>query len=196
MTDENLHRDMYSLMKDYYQSAVAKRNKQYAISLFELLIVICIISIVGLLAMPMLHHYFGDAAELVLQKQIISALEFTQQTARTTHKNIAICLSQDLNECSTAQTVNLISFVDQYNDGKLHQSQQLLMMQQNKAGGNLHWRAFPQTRNYLRFTKSGADNGTFWYCAEQAKTASWAIAINKLGRVRKVDEAQLAELGC
>lgn len=174
-------------------------NSQRAVSLIELLVVLAIVAIVISFGVPALKEMLEHNDDRLLQEQIISSIKLSQQTALTTHRPVTLCASKDAATCTREPVSNWISFLDDHSDGVLHDRQQLLAIQQNKAKGKLYWRAFPGYRQYLLFTPSGfihSDNGTIWYCHPNAQSPAWSIVMNKSGRIRVASRYDSRDLPC
>ena len=154
----------------------------------ELLVVLAIVALMSAIGVPYLRLLSERQEAQNLQSQVIAAIRTAQQYARALRKPVVLCATQDFKTCTTEPVLDLMSFVDDYGDGQMHESSQILHVQQNGKHGQLHWRTFPRYRDYLLFNANGflhSDNGTIWYTRTAAETDPiWKIILSKSGRIR------------
>jgi type IV fimbrial biogenesis protein FimT len=149
-----------------------------AFTLIEMLITLSIITILAAITLPSMHDFISHTQEDILQQQLLHAIEISKHEAIARHAPIALNQSNK----------DLIIFLDEYEDGEVHDQQQILTTMQTHAHhGRIYWRSFPYYRNYLSFSPSGflhADNATFWHCHDAVPV--WAMVLNKSGGTRIV----------
>ena len=79
-------------------------------------------------------------------------------------------------------------FADEQGDGVIHDNAQIISVIQLKMRrGVFRMRSFPHYRQYLQFHPeewNSGDNSTVWYCPSADRSPTWALAVNRAGRVR------------
>ncbi len=162
---------------------------QQGFSLFEMMLVMSIIAIFLAMAFPLLRYPWEQFNQTMLQTQLIQAIQIAKHEARIRHQAIALCKSNSLHQCAGEWIDGQLIFIDEYDDGSVHDQAQILKTIHMPAqGGKLYWRSFPIYRDYLQFSASGLaqnDNGTFWYCDAEL-TAIWALSLSKSGHTRVI----------
>ena len=148
-------------------------------SLIELLMVLSIIIGIMIFIVPSQKLFLTRGQDQVLRSQLLHAILLTRDEAIAKSEIMTLCASQDSKQCSGTWSQGYI----------IYSSQKVIAVFHNNEfdQGRIHWRAFPNDRNDLQFLSSGlpnSENGTFWYCAKDAKNPSWAIAVSQSGRAR------------
>jgi len=154
----------------------------------EVLVVLAMSAILLGLTVPHLRSYFVRTQDDLLQAQLLRTIQFAQVEARARRVPVAICKTKNNNTCSGHWNDGQLVFVNENEDGIVHDKKQILAVMQPLASqGMLHLRSFPIYRDYLLFLPTGfmhSDNGTFWYCHTADKLPVWAILLGQSGRTR------------
>lgn len=158
------------------------------IVLIELLIVLCILTIVSTCTYFGLNQFYDIANSKIVQQQLLQALQTAQQEAIVRHAAISFCASDNQTSCHGQWSDGQIVFVNADQDGVLREKQNIIAIFNLASAkrGKLYWRSFPVYRHYLLFlpTLFSADNGMFWFCPDKNGKPAWAIALAKTGRAR------------
>ena len=167
---------------------------QYAVTLIEILIVLSIIAIFFAMSLPSVNNFFDRKKEAILQAQLLRAIQMTYQLADVEHFSVSLCPSKNHFTCSQNWLDGLLIFVDEEEDGIVHDQKQIFSVIQTDAQhGKLYFRSFPFYRRYLLFSSKEwiqSNNGTFWYCHQGESLPRWAIMINRSGRAKVVERDQ------
>ena len=164
------------------------RKPQHAYSFIEMLTVLVIIAIVASLSLPSFNEFWQRDHDAEIKLQVLNALQLAREAAQINSTSVAVCKSTDLIHCGGQWREGVLIFVNAAEDGVLNNKNQLIAaIAFPKATGQLLWRAFPFYRDYLLFSAidtSNVNNGTFWYCRQQATTPRFAIIVNQSYRAR------------
>lgn len=160
---------------------------QQAFTLLEALIALTIITIVAAFTFPAAQHLLQRGQDEATRTALVRMIYFAREQADTRHQSIIICKTQDGLSCGGAWSDGQLVFVDDEQDGEIHQTEQIIMKQKMKvAQGQLHARFYPRYRDYIQFQPTNIetmDNGTWWYCHAHDKLPVWAITVNRVGGV-------------
>jgi type IV fimbrial biogenesis protein FimT len=176
-------------------------QSQKAFSLFELLITLGLITITATLTVPNFKTFLIQAETQTLRTQLQRALAYARSQAMLRGVKVTLCgASKNHQQCAPDWTEGILIFTDASGDATITNPNQILHVITTPAqNGQLHWRSSFKV-NYLQIQASGAtngENGTYWYCARNAPTASWALVINLAGRARMVsNDGDLKKLTC
>lgn len=160
---------------------------QQAYTLIETLITLSIITILASLTLPQLKYFTERSSDNLQLQQLTHIIQLAQQESSSLHSPVIICKSKDGATCSGTWSQGQLIFIDSYQDGKIHDKQQLVLANQTPSlHGMLNWRAFPFYNEDIRFqatTLIQHTNGTFWYCHSSERKPVWALTLSKSGRV-------------
>ena len=166
------------------------QGNQSAYTMFEIMLGLAIVSILAAISIPGLSLVIANHHERMLQSQLLDAIQMARQEADIRGLPVSLCKSRDGESCHGAWSDGLLVFMDEQNDGVVHDKQQLLSFTQlNTHHGTLSWRAYPYYRHHLRFMPAkqlSADNGMFWYCKGTNTAPAFAVTISRLGMIRVV----------
>lgn len=141
-----------------------KNDLIFGFSLFELLVTLTIAIILVALAIPSQYYFLEKSKDEHLRSQLIRAIEMARSEAIARGEMVMLCKSSDLKTCQGSwQQGYMIHSLDRT----------IYVMQPEQTKGKLHWRAFPNNQESLQFLPTGftnSENGTFWYCRQNAKT--------------------------
>jgi Tfp pilus assembly protein FimT len=161
-----------------------------AFTLMEASVALFIIGILIAIALPMLNRFIDNTDQVILQSQLLRAINLAREEAYARDIPTVLCKSNDRKTCSSNAKDNLIIFLNENEDGMVHVKDHLLtVIKITPYHGNLYWRLFPRYRDYLLFLPTDmarTDNGTFWYCYASGMHPAWAVILNKSGRTRVV----------
>lgn len=153
------------------------RTKKYGFSLFELLIVLFIITLVTVMLLPTQKDFFHKTEEQIVRDQLVQTLHFARTQAFARGIPVILCKSRDQTTCS-----------GEWRDGYIVLAQnKVLQSVTSNTQGTLVWRGLRQDHDYLQFAPNGlmqGENGAFWYYAQGADHPSWKVIISRSGRVR------------
>jgi Tfp pilus assembly protein FimT len=159
-------------------------------SLLETLVILSITAILVTLSFPLLRYFLNRHQDEMLQSQLQQAIETASQEARIKGVPIGLCASQTGTRCRGEWQEGLLLFIDEKEDGVIHdQAQRLAVFSLKSAPGKLHARSYPAYRQHLLFMPSGlmpSDNATFWFCYRERTQPSWAMMLSKSGNTRLV----------
>lgn len=148
-------------------------------SLIELLFVLFIITVFAILVVPSYQMSFNRSQDQVLKQQLLRAIQLTRSTAMIKNQLATLCKSSDGKTCSGQWAQGYIVIVNQ---------QVIYTFDRSVVGSQLNWRAAKKSPD-LSFLPNGYtdnENGTFWYCPAGEKNPSWAVVVNKAGRIRTI----------
>ena len=158
--------------------------------MLEAIISLTILAILGSITVSNLNHLATRTRDEALRTALVQLLNHARRQADILQRPITLCKSADQQHCGGKWSDSLLLFVDDAEDGVVHETSQILSVtQQNLLRGELHARFFPVIREYMQFhplVSAGQDNGSFWYCHEGARLPVWAVVVNKVGGVRVV----------
>lgn len=122
--------------------------------------------------------FLNQVRNQTMSSQLLRAINLARNEAILRGKDVILCKSADFKTCSGS-----------WNDGFIiMMEKKVLFTFPNKDNrGELHWRAFPNHQDYLRFYPTGLthfEHGTFWYSLLHTSKACWSIIINQSGRSR------------
>jgi len=164
-------------------------------SLAELMTVLAITGILASQALPDMSQLYQRAQASHISNQLIQLVQFSRSKAVETKAMIALCPSKSGQSCSKQWQHGIIIFVDQDENGKRDNAEEILLFSDPLPPGSwLDWRAFGN-RNYLQYNALGYtdhQNGRFAYCpAKGGNRFAQQIIINKAGRPRKAGAKEL-----
>lgn len=166
------------------------------VTLIEMIIVLSLIAIICLFAIPSFQRQADEGMASIAQTQLLQQLQNAQQVANAKMVSVAVCLSHDGKTCVASDGAMVLTFIDSKADGVLHDDEQLISSVFLKGSGSLRLRSYPTYRNYilvLPSVVSKSDNGTFWYCKDDA--VQWAVTVSQSGEPHVVDKPDEA-LAC
>ena len=160
---------------------------QKGFSLIELILVLFIAAILLMIMVPSQKIFLDHAAERSRGSQLFQAIHLSRNAAISHNKPILLCKSSDHKMCSGG-----------WQDGYiiLENKKVMSVFQNNPADGVLYWRSSLR-RDYLEFMPEGTthgENGTFWYCPNEAVNPVWAIIVSQSGRAREVFPDQFGKI--
>lgn len=162
--------------------------KHKGFSLFEISVVLVLITLVSMISYPYLHKLLQRTKANSVLAQLIQAINIARTQSRVRHLPIAVCESNDSHHCSNKNGNYLLVFINENEDGVIKDDEQLLATFKLEQG-ILYSRLFPFYRHYLLFLSNGimqSDNASFWYCFSQTEKPAWALILNQAGRLRIV----------
>lgn len=147
-------------------------------SLMEMLIAISLLTIFVAFAFPSFKNFYDHIQQKIFLKKLIQTLEYAKNEAILMGQLVVVCQSENQKSCSGSWNSGYLVYTNQ----KI-----LLSVSNNKNTDFLHWRAFPYYLTDLEFLSNGLpnfQNGTFWYCEQNATNPVWAVVMNQSGRIR------------
>lgn len=163
-------------------------NIPRAFTLLEVLIVLVIVSVMASISIPYLKNFISSAQDESIRMQLMQTIERAQREAYLRRTEVLLCNCKDRKTCTDDTNAEQIVFLNEYQDGIIHEQSQILCVHKLKLHqGKLLMRSYPFYRKYIKFDPlrlNHVDNATFWFCHSSAENPSWAISINKMGRPR------------
>ena len=165
-------------------------------TLFECIIVICIIGILSFYALPSFQNYQASQESKTTLQTIQNYLDSAKSYARLYTTDIVVCPSTDLKTCDTKNNWNkgLILFADLDKNKKLDSSEHIIYkVNFNLKKGNIHW-YHNNVSQYITFqANSGLAAGSMGhitYCSEHNSHHHKKLFISLMGnmRIQKSDE--------
>jgi type IV fimbrial biogenesis protein FimT len=164
-----------------------------AFSLLELLLALSIASILLAVTIPSYQIFLSTSSEQALANQLLTTINFARTQAYLLGVPVTLCAGGPALSCQGSWQEKLMIFKDEMKIAKPTTSTDIIqIIQPAKVAGVLHWRSALH-QHYLRFYPSGythAADGTFWFCAAQAKFAAWEVVVSASGRARLVQPNQ------
>lgn len=149
----------------------------HGFSLLEILIALSIAAIITALSISSWNQFSQKSQAQVAMLQLQRAIALAREEAIARNEKITLCKSSDEKTCS-----------GHWQDGFIIKTSTAVLQEfQALPDGILLMRAFPRGRDQLDFSSSGfptVENGTFWYCSKHTELPSWALVLNRAGRVR------------
>lgn len=163
--------------------------KSFGFSLIELLTSLSIIAILMAISFPALRNFSSRTQDEILQQQLLQSIEFAKREAIARHASVALCQTNNQQTCSGNFADGQMIYIED-------EKQILSIRQSSSKHGVIHFRSYPDYRQYLLFLSTGwvTDNASFWHCHK--KKPIWAIAISKTGRVRVIDDIHKMNFKC
>ena len=164
--------------------------KLHGFSLFELLIVITLITVVAGVSIPSYSHFIAVTRQQTVRSQLMHAISYARSEAMLREVPVSICGTEDFVNCSSSWQRGLMVFAD---------DQIIYIFDYAIGDGVLHWRA-AFNANFLRINPVSLmsdEHGTFWFCAGGGEKAAWAVMVSETGRAREVvDVVELQRFAC
>lgn len=155
-------------------------TKLTAFTLIEMLVALCISSIVFAFVLLPLHQFQIQSTDRLIQNKLQDALVFALEAATKYQDQIKLCASANHYRCDSAWRGDLI------------------MLRQNKllhviafkvpTQDQLYWRVAGKDQSYIIFDGTDASNlyhmhnGAIWYCHAAQTHPAWAIFFNQLAQ--------------
>lgn len=170
---------------------------QYAFSLLELLWVVVILSILGLIALPLENKFLARHQVTIYAHEILEILQLARESAIRYGSVVSLCPSVDGQTCGHNWRQGQILFLDKNGDVQLESHADVIRYWgQLPSNIQLSWHGF-LSDNYLQFEPSGIGdrhNGHFVICVESnGLQLQQMIIVNRTGRARlsnEIDQAQ------
>lgn len=145
--------------------------KQQGISLIELVICLCIISISATLAAPYFFHVQKETERKSIFPILKQHINFAKNNALLYHNDVIVCSSRDLSVCQNDQwTSGILIFLDK-NKNKILDNDELIL-QKTKIElkyGSLKWAGSITHQKLLAFQSDTGlprgSSGSFYYCS-------------------------------
>ncbi len=159
-------------------------------TLFELVTVIAVLSIIVLISTPFFSSLLKKNEAYQLPHSLKPILAQARNQAYSLHQAVAVCGSMDGQSCDNHWNSGILIFLDYNQNRALDPNESILNY--HPLGikyGLLTWRGAGRSRsNVLLFEpqrgRLNMSNGSFWYCAEQPKWHRLVI-LSSMGHVRE-----------
>ncbi|MFW5450460.1 MAG: GspH/FimT family pseudopilin [Methylophagaceae bacterium] len=159
------------------------------LTLIELMVVIAIIGILASLAAPSFNTILRQQKVIGEAKVLFSLVYLARSEAIKRNGIVAICKSNDADQCGGSWSDGWIIFSDSVgnSNGSRDVGETLISSGSIRDDYQLSWGAFG-SNNYIRFTSQGltkSQNGTFKLCPDDGDIRfARAVVISKTARVR------------
>ena len=155
--------------------------KKTAFTLYELIIVLAIVSILSAVAIPACQSWIMQGRRDAVIYQLYHALFLARSSAIRYRAIVTICPSRDGYDCDMIWNQGYMVIT-----GNPERPERILKVFSPRSG-TLSWHGYPQSP-YLQMTAQGFtnhQNGTFYYCpANRDPHFAKAIFVIQSGRVR------------
>lgn len=160
-------------------------------NLFEVLIVVTVVSILLVMAVPSGHEFLVENRALAAVNALIGGLNFARSEAVTRNEKIIFCKSLDHKNCG-----------GEWRDGQIvmQGSDLLKVFSVVPKGARLMWNSSGGKDDFVEWLPSGFTNGqrgSFYYCAgAKNQRYSRAIVLLNTGRiyVEPISDKDFAEM--
>jgi type IV fimbrial biogenesis protein FimT len=155
-------------------------------SLLELILTISIAAILCALVIPAQTVQLNNARSDVASAQLLKAINLARSEALLHGTTVTLCASRDHVSCQGNWQDGQILFLDKNKHGAVDDTRNILSVFDAFRGAEVHWRS-SRRKNFLSVTavgRTGAEDGTFWYCLHDAKNPTWAIRVTEVSRAR------------
>lgn len=164
------------------------RSMLLGFTLIELIISVCIVSILALLVLPTLQASLHKAEIKHVQQTFSSAIQLAKIQAITQHQYIVICSSLDLSRCQNNQWhKGVLMFADLNKNRVLDTDEHIIWTQATQLKyGNLTWASFG-TPHLMTFSERNGlpidSNGSLTYCSHHQQQ-HFKLVLSKMGHLR------------
>ncbi|HEY1029358.1 MAG TPA: GspH/FimT family pseudopilin [Pseudomonas sp.] len=152
-----------------------KQNQQWAFSLYELMIVLSVMSICMAIALPGLSTLKQYSERAVLRNHLHDAIDHARQQAILNRTTVELCGSRDGLTCGRDWS---LGWRIQLHDDPQH----TLLVQQHRTDQALHWAGFDPRIRFHANGMSPSSNGRFFQCSKSE--IAWQLILNRQGRLR------------
>lgn len=163
---------------------------QAGLTLIELSVVLCILSIGLAIALP---SYSGFSAKGRISSGINALIVHTylaRSEAIKRNAQVVLCKSADQQSCSSSGdwSDGWIIFEDQNKNRSIDTDEPLLKLHSQLKNLSIEYAAFG-SNNYITYRPTGdtRTNGTFTICDDKQAAKARALVLYKTGRIRKTD---------
>lgn len=153
------------------------KRTNLGVSLAELLIVICVLSIAGSIALPAFTHFLQRNKLEALVDQLHGHVAHARALSVSTRSEVEICGTVDGMTCTSSWKNAWI--VRSPNNGTVYSYYQI------GEQGLLRWAGMSKQ---IRFRDNGTtilSNGRFYVCDRQGEL-QWQLVLNRQGRIKRV----------
>jgi type IV fimbrial biogenesis protein FimT len=174
--------------KGQYQEATMYRNQQ-ALTLFELLLTLSILSILALIALPAWQSMLVYGRRATALGNLRTSLALARESAITRGQIVALCTSTDHMHCDSGDwDEGWIVFVDRNTDYKHDTGEPILRVNAPLAGPD-HLSGNRLIAHHVGFQRDGlmygVHNGTITYTTTPPRPASQqCLVVARSGRIR------------
>lgn len=162
-------------------------------TLFELVTVIAVLSIIVLISTPFFSTLLRENEVYRVYPTLNAILSQSRNQAYSTHQAVALCGSMDGIGCDHNWNSGILIFLDS-NQNRAFDSGEVILGYHslNIKYGALSWRGAGGSRSKVLLFEPqrgrlNMSNGSFWYCAEQPKWHRLVI-LSTMGHVRKSED--------
>lgn len=155
--------------------------RQRAFSLYELMICLLVLALLGLIALPSYTRWSERNQNEALRNELLASLRAARTYSVENNQTTELCGSLTGQECDSHWQSGWR--IQRARDGAgLH-------ITQLGRPHTLHWSGFSSRIRFRPDGLSPTSNGTFVLCSRDAQ-AAWALIINRQGRVRSETQSE------
>jgi type IV fimbrial biogenesis protein FimT len=164
------------------------RQGQKGFTLFEMIVVLLIISILGVLAVPSYDWQQRNSEVKRVDSLIRSILLLSRTSSLLLRQRVVVCGSSQGTTCDQQWKAGILSFVDADQDGQFSDGTDAIVQFEplRLRYGDLSWKGFGN-RSYIRYEATtgtpNASNGSITYCTDEPQF-NRQLALSRMGRVR------------
>ena len=152
-----------------------KRSSQSALSLYELLVALALVSIATSIAIPSLAALQQKSEREALRNHLHASLHHARLQAVLHRTSVELCGSRDGVTCGS-------DWGQGWRIQLMHTPDQALQIQQHRSRTPLRWAGFDSRIRFHANGTSPSSNGRFFQC--KGNVVAWQLILNRQGRVR------------
>lgn len=161
-----------------------RRRLSRGLTLFEMLVAIVIVAIMGAIGVPSLSSFLVRQQMNAQQEALLNSIAVARQTAQQTTQAIAICPSADGQTCSAsaAWSSGWLVYQDTNGDGQLSSGESILLVHQY-SGNRVKTLSANQQ---IRFLANGiVSTASLNLCSDELPEANKGLDINPVGNITR-----------
>jgi type IV fimbrial biogenesis protein FimT len=161
---------------------------QKGFTLFEMMVVVLIISIIAVMAVPAFDWQQRDHEAKRFDSLTRNILMLSRITSLLLQQRVVVCGSTQGDRCDQQWKQGLLSFVDKDQNGQFNTPIDVVIYFEplKFRYGKISWQGFGN-RNYIRYEATtgtpNASNGSITYCTDEPQF-NRQLVLSRMGRVR------------
>lgn len=159
-------------------------KNQYAFTLFEILIVLALLAIIGRIAVPALQDFLERNQQQAIFNQIVRAVHNARSHAVTQRVTVELCGSRDGLSCHSDWSHGWLL-------REANNKTPIAVTLLNPDRQRFQWSGFNQGIRFQSNGVSSISNGRFYGCYKEK--ISWQLILNRQGRLRVGSQQENSE---